>query len=409
MPVKPGHGFHGRSPNLVLSKPEHRGVMNNNSRLAGNSKKRKRENSPESTNHVNKNIKSDQESWHAIKANYSSGITPVKKQKSTKKKETIVKKETKPKENKPVVEIKTPKAYSTNWQRLKEIITKDTGTSSKAKAVKKETRKNRENNKHQDIKGIKNNEKNQKKKENLVSGKPNDRQGSKVSHLKKRVPVPAATLKEDGESKDGVTDVVAMDCEMVGVGYDAKESMVARVSLVNKYGHQIYDKYVKPMEKVGDYRTFVSGIRPNDLVKGENFSTIQEEVGELIKGRTLVGHALRNDMKVLYLTHPIQLTRDTSRYGEFRKMFNGRTPSLKNLTEKVLGMQIQTGEHNSVQDAQAAMRLYMSHQKEWEDKKKKNKRIKDAMRRKSRGKGAGKIKNKEENSQLDLATNTALE
>lgn len=63
-----------------------------------------------------------------------------------------------------------------------------------------------------------------------------------------------------------------MDCEMVGVGGDGRESMLARVSIVNQYGQCIYDKFVQPQEEVTDYRTHVSGIRPADLVKGRSFS-----------------------------------------------------------------------------------------------------------------------------------------
>jgi len=59
-----------------------------------------------------------------------------------------------------------------------------------------------------------------------------------------------------------------MDCEMVGIGDDGKESILARVSVVNQYGCCIYDKFVKPTERVTDYRTRVSGVRRADLVNG---------------------------------------------------------------------------------------------------------------------------------------------
>ncbi len=65
-----------------------------------------------------------------------------------------------------------------------------------------------------------------------------------------------------------VTKVVAMDCEMVGVGRGGAESILARVSVVNHFGHCLYDKFVQPSEKVTDYRTRVSGIRPQDIEKG---------------------------------------------------------------------------------------------------------------------------------------------
>ncbi|XP_064632734.1 RNA exonuclease 4-like [Lineus longissimus] len=172
-------------------------------------------------------------------------------------------------------------------------------------------------------------------------------------------------LVKQGSFK-GVTKVVAMDCEMVGVGADGKDSMLARVSIVNQFGQCIYDKYLQPQEDVTDYRTHVSGIRPADMVKGEEFSKVQKDVHDILKGRMLVGHALHNDFKVLFLDHPRKKIRDTARFKPFRKLFGGANPSLKKLCDKVLGVKVQEGEHNSIQDAQAAMRLYTTHKKQWE-------------------------------------------
>lgn len=61
---------------------------------------------------------------------------------------------------------------------------------------------------------------------------------------------------------------MAMDCEMVGVGPDGKESALARASLVNYNGAVLLDVFVKPKERVTDYRTFVSGITPELLKTG---------------------------------------------------------------------------------------------------------------------------------------------
>jgi RNA exonuclease 4 len=167
------------------------------------------------------------------------------------------------------------------------------------------------------------------------------------------------------DSNKEKTKVIAMDCEMVGID-TGKDNMLARVSLVNKYGNCIYDKYVLPSEPVVDYRTHVSGVRPNDLHNGESFETVQKEVAEILQGRILVGHALRNDLKVLFLSHPRRAIRDTSRYKLFRKFANGRTPSLRKLAEEVLGVKIQQGEHDSVIDARTALQLYLLYRKEWE-------------------------------------------
>ena len=178
------------------------------------------------------------------------------------------------------------------------------------------------------------------------------------------------------KSFSGLTKAVAMDCEMVGVG-DGDQSMLARVSIVNYFGHCVYDKFVKPMEDITDFRTHVSGIRPSNLVDAEDFRVVQKEVGEILKDRTLVGHALQNDLKVLYIGHPKHMIRDTSQF--FRKLLGGRRPALKKLAESILGVRVQTGEHDSVQDAQVAMRLYTMYRKKWETMQ--NKRRKEFIKK----------------------------
>lgn len=104
---------------------------------------------------------------------------------------------------------------------------------------------------------------------------------------------------------------------------------------MNQWGNVVYDKHVRPQEFVQDFRTEVSGVRPRDLRKGipyfslkhsislshicqlgevemfmwkriwldfaaEDMYTVQKELSDLLKGRILVGHALHNDLKVIY-------------------------------------------------------------------------------------------------------------
>ena len=143
------------------------------------------------------------------------------------------------------------------------------------------------------------------------------------------------------KSFKGLTKLLAMDCEMVGVGFGGKDSILARVSIVNHFGNCVYDKYVKPTEKVTDYRTKVSGIRPEDIKDGEDFKLVQKEVSDMLKDRVLVGHSIKHDLKVLFLDHPKKMIRDTSLYKPFRAAFGGKTPSLKNLTSRMLGVAVQ--------------------------------------------------------------------
>ncbi|XP_043576589.1 RNA exonuclease 4 isoform X2 [Chiloscyllium plagiosum] len=172
-------------------------------------------------------------------------------------------------------------------------------------------------------------------------------------------------LVKDGAFQ-GLTKAVAMDCEMVGVGSDKVDSILARVSIVNQFGKCIYDKYVKPTEKVTDYRTWVSGVRPADMKNGEDFKVVQREVAEILEGRVLVGHAVHNDLKILFLDHPKKNIRDTQKYKPFKTAVRCGRPSLKHLCSQVLKVKVQESEHSSVQDAQATMRLYTLVRQKWE-------------------------------------------
>ncbi|KAM5186682.1 RNA exonuclease 4 isoform 1-T1 [Callospermophilus lateralis] len=160
----------------------------------------------------------------------------------------------------------------------------------------------------------------------------------------------------------GLTRALALDCEMVGVGPKGEESIVARVSLVNQYGKCVYDKYVKPTEPVTDYRTAVSGIRPEKLKQGEELEVVQREVAEMLKGRILVGHALHNDLKVLFLDHPKKKIRDTQKYKPFKSQVKSGRPSLKLLSEKILGIRVQQAEHCSICLAKSLLMCYVSSQ-----------------------------------------------
>ncbi|KAL0362650.1 UNVERIFIED_CONTAM: RNA exonuclease 4 [Sesamum calycinum] len=176
-----------------------------------------------------------------------------------------------------------------------------------------------------------------------------------------------------------LTDVVAMDCEMVGVSSQGNKSALGRVTLVNKWGNVIYDEFVRPVEYVVDFRTEISGIRPSDLRKAKNFTVVQKKVAELIKDRILVGHALRNDLKALLLSHPKKDIRDTSEYAPFLQ--EGRRRSLKNLASQFLTVDIQNGEHCPIEDARAAMLLYQRNRKQWERSIKDFSRLKEKQKK----------------------------
>lgn len=152
---------------------------------------------------------------------------------------------------------------------------------------------------------------------------------------------------------------IAIDCEMVGVGPNPdNDSALARVSVVNFNGDQIYDSYVRPKEMVTDWRTHVSGIAAKHMVEARSLEQVQKEVAKLLDDRVLVGHAIRNDLDALLLSHPKRDIRDTSRHPPYRRFAGGGSPRLKVLAAELLGLEIQGAAHSSVEDARATMLLF---------------------------------------------------
>ncbi|KAK6036490.1 exonuclease [Cooperia oncophora] len=161
---------------------------------------------------------------------------------------------------------------------------------------------------------------------------------------------PAAKREHDvpvvihDRSTGEATHIIALDCEYVGGGTDGRDDLLARVSIVNEEGKIVYDKYVKPRERVTDFRTSVSGIRPENIAKGFwNFT--------------------HNNRKMLTIVTPAKCHLLAERW----LTGNGLSvPSLKKLANAILGIDIQQGEHDSVIDARVALRLYLAVKKKWE-------------------------------------------
>ena len=171
---------------------------------------------------------------------------------------------------------------------------------------------------------------------------------------------------------------------MVGVGPGGIRSVLARVSIVDYNGKCIFDTFVRVDEKVTDYRTFVSGVREKDLLSPQamDFGMCRQHVMKVLRNKILVGHGLQNDLSVLHLSHPWCNTRDTSLYEPYMQQSNPynnygyhgegvlvlRPRRLRDLARVYLGVLIQQAgqEHDSLEDARAAMLLYKEVQSEWD-------------------------------------------
>lgn len=93
-----------------------------------------------------------------------------------------------------------------------------------------------------------------------------------ISSLSTKASVEAVAGSELDPSKTEVGRYIAIDCEMVGVGGEENErSALARVSIVNYHGHLILDTFVRPKERVTDWRTWVSGVSAASMKTGMVF------------------------------------------------------------------------------------------------------------------------------------------
>lgn len=191
-----------------------------------------------------------------------------------------------------------------------------------------------------------------------IKAQDQQRQQASAASGKAHKPHPNKAKPGSLSTDSSLTPVLAMDCEMVGVGPNGTKSVLARVCIVNSAGNVLLDTFVRPQEKVTDFRcvcvrlsntrmqfppdyiayttisrikaadvtlvcddvmpaccrTWVSGVRPADIVHGRPHDEVVAEVARMVRGRIIVGHALHNDFKVLELIdHPKELVRDTSK------------------------------------------------------------------------------------------------
>lgn len=165
---------------------------------------------------------------------------------------------------------------------------------------------------------------------------------------------------------------LALGCKMVGAGSDGTLDVCARVCVVDEQEKILFQTFVKPLLPVTRYRYETTGIRPEHLRdQGMTLKNAQRQVQELLlngeqpwkvrtsrgRARLLVGHGLDHDLDALCMDYPAYLKRDTATYPPLMKT-SKLSNSLKFLTLKHLGYDIQTGHQHPFEDCVAAMRLY---------------------------------------------------
>jgi len=149
-----------------------------------------------------------------------------------------------------------------------------------------------------------------------------------------------------------------IDCEMA---WTTKGFELIRVTVVDYESRmKKYDRLVWPKGEILDLNTRFSGIsdmntgiiaEDGELRLPVNWDVLYSELFDIISNKTiLIGHGLENDLNVLRLTHDRIV--DTAILLPRNKT---RTHALKDLAWEFLGRTIQTGEHDSMEDALAAI------------------------------------------------------
>jgi RNA exonuclease 1 len=151
----------------------------------------------------------------------------------------------------------------------------------------------------------------------------------------------------------------ALDCEM---GYTTFGMELIRVTIVDwESGNTVLDRSVFPYGEVIDLNTRFSGIRSLEegtrapdgtILPTISFKEVRTEIFKHVSSSTIiVGHGLENDLNSMRLIHT-KVVDTAIRYPQLKP---ARTHSLKQLAFKYLGRTIQIGEHDSAEDAIAAM------------------------------------------------------
>lgn len=149
---------------------------------------------------------------------------------------------------------------------------------------------------------------------------------------------------------EGEKNVLALDCEMA---FTSKGYEMIRLTIVDFWTSKtLYDEVIQPQGEIIDLNSQFSGIHHIDKETAPTFFEAEKEYLSpkmINKNSILIGHGLDNDLQVMRLIHDrIIDTAVLYPAGKFKS-------SLKNLSFEVLSRKIQSGEHDSSEDAIASM------------------------------------------------------
>ncbi|KAF9459449.1 hypothetical protein BDZ94DRAFT_1171645, partial [Collybia nuda] len=142
-------------------------------------------------------------------------------------------------------------------------------------------------------------------------------------------------------------------------GCSEKIPMVARVSIVDYWGHTILDTYVRPTHYVEDYSGHKTGLKLAHLENAPLFELVQLRVAEIIKGKVMIGHTLWTALSVLGLSHPALYTRDLALFWPLRKKLKSRSIiDLPTLVQLFMCREVGMGYEDSLELSRSSLDLF---------------------------------------------------
>ncbi|AMD21328.1 HER049Cp [Eremothecium sinecaudum] len=178
-------------------------------------------------------------------------------------------------------------------------------------------------------------------------------------------PTPGSLVALDAEFVVLTEDQFEISCKGVKTLIKPAKTALARVSVLrscgDKAGVPFIDDYVVNTNHIEDYLTKYSGIEPGDLDPQTSDKplvtrrVVLRKIWLLLQlGCVFVGHGLFNDFRNINIHVPKEQTRDTACYY----LQGRRYLSLRYLAYALLDQNIQSGNHDSIEDAHTALILY---------------------------------------------------
>ncbi|KAL3234402.1 PAN2-PAN3 deadenylation complex catalytic subunit PAN2 [Nakaseomyces bracarensis] len=182
-------------------------------------------------------------------------------------------------------------------------------------------------------------------------------------------PQPGSLIAIDAEFVVLNNEKCDIDCRGIKTIVESKKGALARISVIRgegeKFGVPFIDDYIIIEKEIEDYLTKFSGILPGDLNPAKSDKNLvpryvaYRKIWLLMQlGCVFIGHGLQNDFRHINIQVPKEQIRDTAIYFLQGK----RYLSLRYLAYVLLDINVQEGNHDSIEDAYTALVLYRKYQ-----------------------------------------------